>query len=201
MEKPTFRAPALRATIDVDAHIALLPQGATSKGMFFLSQLDRGAAVLSREVIAKRAGVTLQKYLPFGDYPMADNMRITAVVAAALFPREPLGVALHRLGMTAFDTFVASHMGRVLLGAMELDIASVLRVTPRIYGALFNFGRLEFTLVSEGHGRFAVTGMPIFLETFQAGAFEALLTHTKRRGRVEVALESLSDGALDLRWD
>jgi uncharacterized protein (TIGR02265 family) len=196
-----LRAPDLSAAVDVEAHIARLPADATSKGMFFNALLDRASGHASRGELLLRAGLpATTRLVAFRDYPMAANMRLTVEVARLLYPREPLGRALNELGRVAVAAFQESHLGRIFLDSLELDPETLFRAAPRIYNALFNFGRISYEPVGQRHGRFTVRGMPIFIETFQVGSMESVLKLTRSVGTITVALDSLSDGTVDVCW-
>ncbi len=168
--------------------------------MFFSSLYQRASGRISREALARKAGITQTSFLPFGDYPMADNMRLTVAVAQVLFPNRSLGHAMRELGNGAFDAFLGSHLGRIVFGALEIDPSSLFRSTPRIFSALFNFGRLEYQRVSYGHCRLIATRLPMFIETFQVGTVEAALRYTRCTGTIELALDSIADGIVDVHW-
>lgn len=200
MVSARLHAPDFERPVDVAAHLASLPPNATSKGMFFTALLERGAPAVSREALLARAGLAPQRYVPFGDYSMADNMRLTVALAGVLYPRLSLGQGLRTLGATAFDTFLGSHLGRVLLGALDPDPATILRLAPRVYRALFNFGRMEVQQLEPRRVRVTVADLPIFVETFQVGSVEGMFRHTRHEGEVALALDSLGSGQLELRW-
>lgn len=195
-----FRAPAFDAPVDLEAHVAMLPANATSKGMFFTALFERASSRISRAALAKKAGIADRSYLAFGDYSMADNMRLTVAVAGVLFPMKPLGHALRELGGGAFEAFLGSHLGRTMLAVFDADPSSLLRVAPKVYAALFNFGAIEHHRIALGHDRVIVRQMPIFIETFQVGAAESVLRYTRSAGRIELRMDSIADATVDVHW-
>jgi uncharacterized protein (TIGR02265 family) len=196
-----FRAPDFDGVVDVDAHIAQLPAGASTKGMFFTALIERASSAVPRAELLRRASLASDaRFIPFADYSMVDNIRLTVAVAQAVFPRQPLGRALRSLGAGALDAFRASQVGRVLLDALSLDVEVLFRATPRLYRALFNFGSIEYQRIEEGRGVFTVRAMPIFIETFQVGTVEAALALTGTEGSIRVRLSSVGDGEVEVRW-
>jgi uncharacterized protein (TIGR02265 family) len=200
MDSYRFRPADFDAPVDFSAQIERLPPGATSKGMFFSALFQRASARVPREVLAKRAGLAPVSYLPFGDYSMADNMRLTVEVARVMYPMKSLGQGLRELGAGAFDAFLGSHLGRTILSALDVDPSVLFRLAPKLYATLFNFGRIEYQQVGQGHCRLFVTRMPIFIETFQVGSVESALRYTRCVGTIALALDSLSDGVVDVHW-
>jgi uncharacterized protein (TIGR02265 family) len=197
-----MRPPDFTSPIDVEAHISRLPANATTKGMFFNALIDRVGGRASRSELMYRAGLPEStRFLPFRDYPMAANIRLTVAVAVLLYEREPMGVALHALGRVAVDAFRESHMGRIVLDALNMDPATLFRLAPRIYGALFNFGRIDFESVTSTRCRMYVRSMPIFIETFQVGAIESALELSRARGKVELSLDSIADAVVEVSWE
>src|SRR5688500_5936387 len=111
---PAYRAPAPDPPLDLGAHLACLPPNATCKGMFFRDLLALVERKASAAELAARAGIPERRYLPFSDYSMSDNMRLTVEVAKVAHPNLSLGAAVRRLGSTSYTTFLSSHAGRVI---------------------------------------------------------------------------------------
>jgi len=195
-----FRPPDFDAPVSLAAHIAALPANATSKGMFFNALFQRVQSRMSPEQLAKKAGIAHRSYLSFGDYSMRDNMRLTVAAAEVMFPMNPLGHAMRELGAGAFEAFRGSHLGRAVLSLLDVDPSAFFRVAPKVYGSLFNFGRLDYQRVADGHCRLIASRLPIFIETFQVGAIEGALRYTRCVGHVELALDSISDAMIDIHW-
>lgn len=202
MSEAHFRSPDFTAPVDVEAHVARLPPDATTKGMFFTALIERAGTRRSREELLRAARLPEStRFVPFRDYPMAANLRLTEAVAGALFPRAPLGLALRELGRGSVGTFRESHMGRVFLDVIDLDPGTLFRAAPRIFGALFNFGSVECETAGPAHVRLVVRAMPVFIGSFQVGAVESVLELSHRSGTIELALDSLDTGVVDVRWD
>jgi uncharacterized protein (TIGR02265 family) len=155
---------------------------------------------MSPEQLAKKASIAHRSYFSFGDYSMRDNMQLTVAVAEVMFPMKPLGHAMRELGVGVFDAFRGSHLGRAVLSLLDVDPSAFFRVAPKVYGSLFNFGRLDYQRVADGHCRLIASRLPIFIETFQVGVIETALRYTRCVGHVELALDSISDAMIDVHW-
>ncbi|MDP3274599.1 MAG: DUF2378 family protein [Deltaproteobacteria bacterium] len=193
-------APNLDHPVDVDAHLQALPDSATTKGMFFTQLLKNLGARASEAELDKALVSRPSRYLPFGNYPMHDNIRLTVLVAQKLYPQLSLGRALHAMGRASFDAFAESHLGRALLETINPELGAVLRAGPRIFSTLFNFGHVEFDQMDDRIMRFTFREMPIFIETFQVGAIEGLARHVRASVRLQIALQSISHGTVEIRW-
>jgi serine/threonine-protein kinase len=196
----SLRAPDFTAPVDLQAHLDLLPPDATGKGMFFSRLLEIGAPARPALELFVLAGVRQRRYVAFGDYPMSDYLKLAVTVAREVHRGAPLGEALRRLGRSTPETMMASHIGRTLFGVLGLDAESVVLAAGKAYQIAANFGAL--TVERDGPDRFLLhaRGLPFFLETFQVGAFEALLAYCKVRGRVRIATEGLADAIFELTW-
>ena len=193
-----LRDPEFGAPIDLDGHLGRLPTEAVCKGMFFLDLLRLAGKARTPAELHQLAGVTERRYVPFRDYPMADNLRLAVAAARCGFPGIPLGQALRRAGQAAFEMVLQSHIGRTLFGVLDRDVERLLGRWPKAYELLFNFG--EVTSVVTGPGLFILRAerFPVFLETFQVGVLEGALRHCGAVGRVRLALHSLADATFEI---
>jgi serine/threonine-protein kinase len=196
-----LRSPDFDAPVDVEAHLALLPEGAVVKGMFFIDLLRLGAKLKTAPELLALAGVPARRYVAFRDYPMAENMRLTATVARLVFPGMPLGQSLRRVGQTACDTVMETQIGRALFGAFERNLGWMLAQAPKAYKLLLNFG--EITIERRGPRSFVMRAQhfPAFLETYQVGVLEGVLRHCNVRARMRIATEGLAFATLELELD
>jgi len=197
---PSFREPRTDVAIGLDASMRLLPAGAAVKGIFFNDVIRRASVAISEDALAIAAGVKSRRYLAFFDYPYADWMRIAVAAAEALSPRATPAFGLRELGRHAYDAFLDTHIGRVLLGVLGLDARAVLRNGPKAYAVVLNFGEITGELVSERVARYRFRDFPGFLETYQVGVLEGVLAHCKVEGRVMIALEDLANAVIDVSF-
>ncbi len=177
-----------------------LPPGAACKGMFFQSLLELAAEAGTPADIARAAGVEDRRYSAFRDYPMRDNLRLTVEAARRLYPRMPLGEALMNIGKTSFSTFLASHLGRVLVLAVGDAVGPVLGLAPRAYPLVMNFGSI---VVEKAEPRRVVTlcrNFPGFIETYQVGTVYGVLEHFAVAGTVRAAMTDIANGRLEITW-
>jgi serine/threonine-protein kinase len=195
---PAFRDPDFAAPVDLDAHLALLPPGATCKGLFFIDLIQRASPVLSAADLARLALVPERRYVPFYDYPLAENMRISVAAVQAIFPRQPVGEGLRRLGQTAFDTVLAAPMGRALFGFLGTNVERIFLAAPRAYELFLACGQVTSEKAGPRTFLFRARDYPDFLETYQVGLIEGVLRHCHERGRVRVALEDLANATIEV---
>ncbi len=195
-----FVAPRFDREPDLAGHLALLSPSAKCKGMFFRDKFDLAKNHGSPEDICRAAGAEVHRYLPFLDYSMHDNLRITVEVARRVHPQLPLGEGLRRLGRSALHTFVSSHVGRVLVVAAGNDVGSVMAVAPRAFAIVMNFGAVTVERPSPGRLISRCSDLPAFIETYQVGVIEGIFAHFGVIGTVRVAIKSKSHGAIEARW-
>jgi serine/threonine-protein kinase len=197
--KLPLRDPDFGAAVDLDAHVRLLPPDASCKGMFFMDVLARASRFAPSLDIHKAAGIPERRYLPFRDYPMADGLRLTSAAARVLFPRHGIGEGLRRVGRTAFETILGTHVGRSLFGVLADEIDSIFMRSPKAYKLLLNFGELSAEKTDFRTYLFRVKGFPAFLETYQVGVIEGVVAHCKERSQIQIALDDLACGAVEVR--
>jgi uncharacterized protein (TIGR02265 family) len=186
--------------IDLDASLALLPPGAAVKGIFFNDVIRRARIAISEDALAAASGVKARRYVAFFDYPYVDWMRIAVAAAQALSPDATPALGLRELGRHAYDAFLDTQIGRVLLGVFDLDAGAVLRRGPKAYALVLNFGEITAQFVSDKVARYRFRGFPGFLETYQVGVLEGVLVHCKVEGRVLIALEDLANAVIEVSF-
>ncbi|MFO0757107.1 MAG: DUF2378 family protein [Byssovorax sp.] len=192
LHDPDFEAP-----VDVEAHARLLPPDATCKGMFFLDLLKL-VQHRSPADLALSAGVPDRRYLAFRDYPMADYLRLAAVVAAAAHGRLPLGEGLRRIGWTVFDTVIATQIGRTLFGIFGSDAEALLGSWPKAFKVLYSFGHITSEKVGPRAFVFEIDEFPAFLETYHVGVLQGLLRHCGERAIIRIALPDLAGARIEV---
>ncbi len=195
-----FVLPRFDRPVDLEAHLARLPPDATCKGMFFRDQLELASRTGSPESIAAAAGIPHRRYLPFLDYPMHDNLKLTVEVSRRVYPTVSLGEGLRRLGRIGFETFLTSHVGKVLVLAAGHDVGAVLMLAPRAFPLVMSFGKVTTTRVDDRTVIARCSELPAFVETYQVGTLEGIFAHFGIDGTVRVAMEDLANGAIEARW-
>jgi eukaryotic-like serine/threonine-protein kinase len=195
---PRLRAPDFSASVDVDAHLALLPPDATCKGVFFADLFRLGASTLPAAELFHLAGLPEQRYTAFRDYPAADYLRLAVAAALAVHPTLPLGEALRRIGQTAFRTASSSLVGKTLFGVYGKDVEPLLLTAPRAFRVFRNFGDATIEKTGPKAFRLTVRALPLFLETYEVGVVEGVLQHCEVEGRVRILVEALDRATLEL---
>ncbi len=197
--RPAFRDPDFFAAVDVEAHLKLLPESATCKGMFFSDLLQRASSVATTTDLLGAAASSQRRYLGFRDYPIADLLRLTAAVAHRLYPDVPCGEGLRRIGQGTFGSVLGSHIGRSILGALGQDIEAIVLSAPKVLRLFVNFGEFSAEKVDFRTYFLRTRQFPAFLETFHIGVLEGALVHCNERARLRVALDDLGTGIVEVR--
>ncbi len=192
--------PRVDIEVDLDAHVALVPKGATIKGMFFnqLTAHARRADPLFEVPAGLQSRVL--RYLPFKDYPYADWLRVCHAASRASFRHLPMGQALRKMGAEAYDTLLATTVGKVIFAAVSKDVGRVLEYGPRAYGVAVHCGRVTAERLGPRLVCYRFERLPGFLETYQVGVMEGAVAAAGGRARVRVALDGLADGVLHIEW-
>ena len=192
----------LAESVDLAAHLRLLRPDATVRGMYIQDVRKRLAARLPGQDIDARVGLPVRRYLPFNTYPYADYLRLCAGAVPFLWPDHPPAEGLRLLGEGAYDTFLSSQIGAVLLGVFGRSFPTVARAAGKAWGVSLNFGTVEVVDVGPGQMRFEMREMPAFLGTLQRGVILGAMKATGVvGGTVEPQMHSLSSATMDVRWN
>jgi len=196
-----FADPRENCPVDLDAHLALLPTGATCKGMFVRDVLAMAAKHATPQQIAESIGIAPRRYLPFSDYPMTENMRLTYEVGRLLGGARGAGAGLRALGRIGFRSFLSSTPARVLMAVVGVgDVEKVFMLTPKSYALSVNYGRVSAERVGERCVHVSIAEYPSYLETYQVGIFEGVFDHFHVRGHVRIAMQDLATATMELTW-
>lgn len=195
-----FRAPREDAQVDLEAHLARLHPRATVKGLFFADLIAKVARSAPGADLTARAGLPSRRYLPFFDYPCADWLRLKMAAAEVLHPRVAPAVAMRRLGRAAFPAFVQSRAGRMMFELAAPRLGDALARAPQAYAVISNAGTVNFEQRAPRVADIVFVGFPGFLETYQVGIVEGVCSHYGERVTLEIALESIADGTIRVRW-
>jgi uncharacterized protein (TIGR02265 family) len=194
---PDFRAPKF-GPIDLEEHIAAIPEGAMAKGLGVWDAL-RGLKGRELEVF-RRAGVHRDRYLPFADYRYPEILRMLDAAAQILHPKVPNGEALRRLGWRAFDAFFGTQAGRAIFGFFELGPETLFRMAPAAYNATLGFGRIDVEKQGDRLYHVHFRDRPILIETYQVGVVEGAFRHVGHEARTRIALEDLANATVEVTW-
>jgi uncharacterized protein (TIGR02265 family) len=182
---------------DPAAHLALTPSDATTKGMFFRALAEQASRSKSRGAVERWVG---RNHLSFRDYPMRDFMAFSVEAARAIFPGTPLGEGLRRLGKTAYPTFAASMIGRVIVGVFGDDLERIFSVAPRAYDVAIAPTRVRVKALGPRHFRFGYEDAFAFVDSYQVGVIEGAILHHGSTPSVRVHAPSLASAIFDVRW-
>lgn len=187
--------------LELEANIALLPAGATTKGLFFSNIADRARGKVEAAELARLAGIEHRRYVAFFDYPYADIMRFMAAGAGVVYPTLPPGEAVRKLASTTYEALLSSHVGRVLFAALGIDVEAVLLTGPRAYKLACSFGDVRATRVGERRVRYEFRDFPALLATQQLGVIEGAIAYYGHQPKVDLELRSLADATFDVAWE
>jgi uncharacterized protein (TIGR02265 family) len=184
--------------VDLEGHLAQMSPDASCKGMFLADVIQRASRVTSEQTLFRAAQLPERRYVAFRDYPLAETMKLFMAAARALFPRYPPGEGLRRLGQTAFETVLATHVGRALFGILGRDVEPILLTGPKAFKLMVNVGHVSAEKTSYRTFTFHAHDFPAFLETYQVGVLEGVLRYCGERGRIRIAVEDLAHATIEL---
>ena len=189
-----FALPDMDASLDVEQYQALIPDGATVKGMFFQS--------IVRECTA--AGHPLKdgpKFVSYMDYSAAEFLELLLQGADSLSDGASRRTGLRRLGQLAYPTLLESWTGRVIFGVLGGDVRRVLQLARKAYAISGSTGTAKLLELGDSHARLELSGIYSFLDAYHVGALEGALRACKLDGEVLLRRgPSLDAGEFRLRW-
>jgi uncharacterized protein (TIGR02265 family) len=142
-----------------------------------------------------------RRYLRFSDYPLADVMRLAISASHLLYPRQSLGEGLRRLGHSAFEAVMTTQIGRALFGILGTEVEPILLAGPKAYRVMLNVGTVSVEKTGPRSFAFRARDLPAYLETFQVGVLEGVLSHCKERGTIRIAIEDPANATLELELE
>jgi uncharacterized protein (TIGR02265 family) len=191
--RPGFALPDWDAPLNLAATLASVPESGTVKGMFIQRLLDE----------AKRQGRPFpgaKHYVPFKDYPLREQVRLTYEVATHLFPKVSAREALRRAGRRVYPAVRESLLGRVILGALARDFLSLAKLVSVAYERMSRAVRVHLLEYTSNSALFHFTGFAAFLDSYHVGTVEGGLDVYGNRGEVFVRLLGPSEAQLYCEW-
>lgn len=196
-----FAPPRFDAPLDADALIAAVPPTALMKG-FFVEQFEKLVLAERPELKGKLyEGMPRDGYHALRSYQRSEIMRVEMHFSKLMFPDASPREALRRASHRVYPAFLTSLLGRVVLNSLlRDDVESVLGVGPRMMAAVVNFGSVSAARVGDRHWRYHYKDYYSWLDSGDLGVIEGLLQHYKLTPVLEVAMPSLFEMWLDIRW-
>lgn len=194
-----FREPRRDLALDLDAILAVLPTGATIKGMFALSTLERAK---DRKRAQEDAGLASLRIQPFSDVPYGPYLRLVFAIAEQVHPRVPRAEALRLFHHSYYETLAKSMIGRVMFGVLGKETHRVLSMGPRGYEVSVRFAKVTSESEGSGHIRYIFENYPsAIIESCDVGIVEGALAFCgETNTRVLVRVDGPLSGAVDARW-
>lgn len=189
----TFVDPDFRSPVPIGRVVAAIPADATAKGFYLQALVDEAAS----------QGHYLTEYGPyrdFNDYPQREAARLLHECATRLYPDEPVGEGLRRLGWAMFPTLLRTMVGRVVYGALGTDYVTVLPHTSRGFEISLGLGSCDTEVVNTRDAVLNVRDYYLFPEHFLVGVFEGVMTHYELEGSVRLRRLSSTDADYLQTW-
>jgi uncharacterized protein (TIGR02265 family) len=188
-----FVEPDWHAPFDPDLELRLVPEDAKISGMFLAPLV----AELKR--VAPGAAVTRPRYVAFNFYPLREHAQLLLEACRLVYPQRPLRVALRTLGRAAPQAFVASTLGKVVLGSTQ-GVHDRIAAIAKGYELNLRPGRA--TVLESGKTRIVVRleDVHYFLDSHHVGAYEGTMKQAGVAGRVLLADRGRASADLLLEW-
>lgn len=196
-----FVSPRFDEDLDVEAYLERVPDDACCKGMFFGDLVDAAKSVSAQATAEVTRELGQRRYIPFKDYPLREHMTLSSRLVPRLFPQYPTREGMRRLGWLVYPLFKQSLIGRVVFGVLGHDLDQVMRVGPRSFELSLTRGRAVGEKIGERHYRYSFREIYGYLDSYYVGVMEGVFRDHGVRAEVKIALSSLSDGVMDIRWE
>jgi uncharacterized protein (TIGR02265 family) len=195
-----FAPPDFEAPLDVEAAIHRTPAYVNTKGMFTRQIAELGKRAAPTREAELYVGIERRRWMPFGDYPLRETMKLLANVAPLRYPGLPIREALRRLGWTAFSTFADSLAGKVVLGAVGSDLESVLGVADRGISLSLSHGKVVSRKIEPGYWELFYSDMWCFLDSYHVGVIEGVLRAKGVAAEMKIRLRDPQNGIFRVRF-
>ena len=189
--EPTFSIPDFSAPIDLPAIVAGCPT-AEVKGVFFEPIAER----------TRRIGkpVGRERYVTFRGYPLSEWIEFQCAAARVLYPHVPPREGIRRLGHGAYDGFLQSTAGSVLMGFAGPHLEFAVPLVPRAYVLLGSHGSVTLTSHEPGRAVYAYRGLWDFIDAWHVGVLEGCLAAFRVPRRLRCRMLSPCDADLEATW-
>ncbi len=186
-----FSGPDFSAPIAIESLLSGCPR-AEVKGVFF-----EPIAARTRRV-GKAVG--RDRYVTFRGYPLTEWIEFLPAAARVLYPHEPVREGIRRLGQGAYDGFLQSTAGSVLMSFAGPHLDLAVPLVPRAYVLLASHGRVTLESHEPGRAVYAYRGLWDFIDAWHVGVLEGCLRAFRPTGRLRCRMYSQCDGDLEATW-
>jgi uncharacterized protein (TIGR02265 family) len=193
-----FAPPRTRFDIDVEGIIARVPESST-KGMFFARCLSL-AKDHDEDELLRAAGIEVRRFVPFADYPWAQFVRLSIVVADAIGNGRTV-MGLREIGRALFLEFADSLVGHVTFGVLRNNADRVIGLGAKAWNMAGIPGRVHGESVGDRHYRYHFVEYPAeFTESIAIGVLEGALISCGEAPRLTFARANPMNSVIDIRW-
>ncbi|MCA9684250.1 MAG: DUF2378 family protein [Myxococcales bacterium] len=201
VDESAFRAPRLDFDIDVEAVAAGVPAGATTKGMYFNRALRLAPPELYEDEILAKAGIELQRFVPFRDYPWTDFFRIAATVGQLIVGEGKVSAGLRKVGLSFYPEFAESVAGKVVFGLLGRYADRVIPLGPKAWSMSATLGQISGESMGDCHYRYHFDGFPAAVaESMSLGIIDGALAFCDAQGQYRIAVLDDMRCVIDIRW-
>jgi uncharacterized protein (TIGR02265 family) len=196
-----MRAPTFDAPLDVERIVQQVPQTALIKG-FFIDSFEKLILKERPDLKGKLyEGLERKSYNPLKSYWRGEIMRAEAQFARLAFPDVPLREAMRRSCHLIYPSFLSSLVGRVVLVALYArDVDAVLKVGPKMYSSMTNFGKIDADRVGDRHWRYHYVDYYSWIDCGDVGVIEGLLMHYGHDPKLTIATDGPFEMWMDIQW-
>jgi uncharacterized protein (TIGR02265 family) len=190
----------LDVPLDVDRHIADLPEQSTVKGYVANVYYDHVAAARP-EAVAEYARLYPGRLTPVEDLPSRLFARRLVDAARLAHPDLPLSEGIRRVGWTIYPNLISSLLGRAVLLGQGNNFQGVAAQGPQAYEA-FEKGGSRVTYTSLGERRFRYDYDPgrTFLGQYHVGIIEGAAIALGHTPTLAIRLRDESHGSIECSW-
>ncbi len=187
--------------LDLERVARMVPNTIMCKGVFINQTLRLSQDQFDDEEILRMAGVPLQRFVPFRDYPWIDFFRIAAVVGQVISDGASLSHSLRMMGRTYFSQFSEGVPGTLLFGALACSPDLIIPLGPKAWRMANNFGSLRAESMGDRHYRYHLYGQPTeVVESIHVGVLEGVFEHCSLDVSLQLAAVDEMTSIIDFRW-
>ena len=194
-----YRPPNTDRVTTLEAELAKIPAGTTSKGMISQGIVD----------LMKKTGMSIPpsdlykgKYLGFMDYPLTDFIALAWECAGKLYPHKPRLLAIQKVGEEAYFSFTQSTIGGVVFSIFARDVYKAAPLIPRGYRISLNHGNVTLAELDKekNEALFDFADVYNFPEVYHSGVLNGWLRACGKKGTVKVKRISSSHHSFLVTW-
>jgi uncharacterized protein (TIGR02265 family) len=189
-----FKEPDWEASIDFEARLAAIPEGAQVRGMFVQYLIEAVGADPAPYFGPRR-------YVGFKTYSMREYVEVLRWGARTAFPQLPQAEAVRRLGRCIYPNYANTVTGTAIFAVAGRDFKRVVELTPAAYRVSVPSSQINVRMLEDRHAIVELRDLWNLPDFHQVGIWEGAMQVCRAVGRIQVKVLGFDAVDFEIRWN